>query len=249
MKLENKVALITGASRGIGRAIALAYAKEGADIAVNYVRNQAAAEAVADEIRAMGRRTLVVQADVSEEEPVRRMVDAVIQEFGRIDILVNNAGIDEQFLIWEMPVERFDNMIKTNLRSQFLVTRFVVPHMMEQKWGRIICISSQCAQKGDKELSHYCAAKGGVMSFVKCIARELAPHNILVNCVNPGPVLTDMLNGLTPEWASKKLSELHNGRFGEAYEIAPSAVMLASEPDGNLYIGQILGPNCGDVIS
>ena len=99
------------------------------------------------------------------------MVDAVIQEFGRIDILVNNAGIDEQFLIWEMPVERFDNMIKTNLRSQFLVTRFVVPHMMEQKWGRIICISSQCAQKGDKELSHYCAAKGGVMSFVKCIAR------------------------------------------------------------------------------
>lgn len=248
MRLENKIALVTGGNTGIGRQIALAMAKEGADVAVNYIKNQEAADSLAKEIESMGRKAFLYRADVSEEQPVIDMVNAVIKEFGRIDILVNNAGIDEQYLIWEMPVERWDNMIKINLRSQFLVTRFVVPHMMEQKWGRIICISSQCAQKGDKELSHYCAAKGGVMSFVKCIARELAPHNILVNCVNPGPVETELLAGLTPEWTSTKKASLPIGRFGQVEEIAPSVVMLASEPDGNLYVGQILGPNCGDVI-
>lgn len=248
MKLQGKVALITGASRGIGRRIALDMAREGADIALNYKNSREAAESLAAEVKAMGRRCLAVQADVSEEGPVRRMVEAVIEHFGRIDILVNNAGIDEQFLIWEMPVERWDNMIKNNLRSQFLVTRFVTPHMMEQRSGRIICISSQCAQKGAPELSHYSAAKGGVISFAKCIARELAPYNILVNCVNPGPVMTDMLNGLTEEWTQKKLDELPIGRFGQVEEISPSVIMLASEPDGNLYIGQVLGPNCGDVI-
>ena len=139
-------------------------------------------------------------------------------------------------------------MIANNLRSVFLCTRFTVPHMLEQKSGRIICISSQCAQKGAVELSHYSAAKGGVISFVKCIARELAPYNILVNCVNPGPVATQMLAGLTEEWVSNKKAELPIPRFGTPEEIAPSVVMLASEPDGNLYAGQVLGPNCGDVM-
>lgn len=248
MKLQNKVALITGASRGIGRQIALDMAKEGADIGVNYLHNREKAEEVASEIRAMGRRAVVIQADVSEEQPVKDMVAVMMQEFGHIDILVNNAAIDEQFLIWEMPVERWDNMIKTNLRSQFLVTRFVVPEMMKRNYGRIICMSSNCAQKGAPELSHYSAAKGGVMSFVKCIARELAPYNILVNCVNPGPILTDMLNGLTDDWTAMKKAELPLGRFGLVEEVSPSVVMLASEPDGNLFVGQILGPNSGDVI-
>ena len=248
MRLADKIAIVTGGSRGIGRAIALAFAREGADLVVNYNRNLAAAEETAEEIRKLGRRCLVVQADVSEEDQARDLVEQAVKEFGRIDILVNNAGIDEQYYIWEMPVERFDNMIKVNLRSQFLMTRFTVPYMMEQKSGRIICISSQCAQKGDKELSHYCAAKGGVMSFVKCIARELAPYNILVNCVNPGPVATDMLAGLSDEWVRIKSESLPIGRVGTPEEIAPSCVMLASEPDGNLYCGQILGPNCGDVI-
>lgn len=248
MKLENKIALVSGASRGIGRQIALDLAKEGADIALNYRSNAVAAEETAQEIRALGRQCLLLQADVSEEEDARRVVEQTVAEYGHIDILVNNAGIDEQFLIWEMPVERWDNMIKTNLRSQFLMTRFTVPYMMEQRSGRIICISSQCAQKGAVELSHYSAAKGGVMSFVKCIARELAPYNILVNCVNPGPIMTDMLDGLTEEWTSAKKAELPIGRFGRPEEVSPSVVMLASEPDGNLYIGQILGPNCGDVI-
>lgn len=248
MKLENKVAIVTGGGRGIGRAIALAYAREGANLVVNYNHNRAAAEKTADEIRALGRRCMAIQADVSEEAPARKLVEQTIASFGRIDILVNNAGIDEQFLIWEMPVERFDNMIKVNLRSQFLVTRFAVPYMMKQNSGRIICISSQCAQKGDKELSHYCAAKGGVISFMKCIARELAPHNILVNCVNPGPVATEMLAGLSDEWVRSKSESLPIGRVGLAEEIAPTCVMLAADPDGNLYCGQVLGPNCGDVI-
>ena len=248
MKLAGKTALVTGSSRGIGRQIAIDLAKEGADLAINYRSSKAAAEALRAELEAMGRRCLVIQADVSEEADAKRLVEETVSYFGKLDILVNNAGIDEQYFIWEMPVERFDNMIKTNLRSQFLMTRFAVPYMMERRWGRIICISSQCAQKGDQELSHYCAAKGGVMSFVKCIARELAPYNILVNCVNPGPVMTDMLNGLTEEWTAAKKASLPIGRFGTPEEISPSVVMLASEPDGNLYCGQILGPNCGDVI-
>lgn len=248
MKLQGKTALVTGSSRGIGRQIAIDLAREGADIAINYRKSGDSAESLAKELEAMGRRCLIVQADVSEESDAKRLVEETVAYFGKIDILVNNAGIDEQYYIWEMPVERFDNMIKVNLRSQFLVTRFAVPYMMEKKWGRIICISSQCAQKGDKQLSHYCAAKGGVMSFVKCIARELAPYNILVNCVNPGPVMTDMLDGLTEEWTDAKKAGLPIGKFGTPEEIAPSVVMLASEPDGNLYCGQILGPNCGDVI-
>lgn len=248
MKLLGKTALVTGASRGIGRQIAIDLAKEGADVAINYRRSDKAAEETAAAIRALKRDCLVIQADVSEASDAQRLVEKTIAHFGHIDILVNNAGIDEQFHIWEMPVDRWDNMIKTNLRSQFLVTRFTVPHMMERRSGRIICISSQCAQKGAVELSHYSAAKGGVISFVKCIARELAPYNILVNCVNPGPVMTDMLNGLTQEWVAAKKAELPIGRFGQVEEISPSVVMLASEPDGNLYIGQVLGPNCGDVI-
>lgn len=248
MKLLGKTALVTGASRGIGRQIAIDLAKEGADVAINYHRSDKAAEETAAAIRALKQDCLVIQADVSEASDAQHLVEKTIAHFGHIDILVNNAGIDEQFHIWEMPVDRWDNMIKTNLRSQFLVTRFTVPHMMERRSGRIICISSQCAQKGAVELSHYSAAKGGVISFVKCIARELAPYNILVNCVNPGPVMTDMLNGLTQEWVAAKKAELPIGRFGQVEEISPSVVMLASEPDGNLYIGQVLGPNCGDVI-
>jgi 3-oxoacyl-[acyl-carrier protein] reductase len=245
MKLENKIALVTGGARGIGREIALALAREGADVAIADLQD---AEPTAQAIRDLGRKALCIQADVSEEEPVRVLVDRVMDTFGRIDILVNDAGIDEQFPIWEMPVERWDNMIRVNLRSQFLVTRFVVPHMMAQRNGRIICISSQCAQKGAEELSHYSAAKGGVISFVKCIARELAPYGILVNCVNPGPIQTEMLAGLTPEWTARKKAELPIGRFGLPEEIAPSVVLLASDPDGNLYTGQVLGPNCGDVM-
>lgn len=248
MRLKNKKALITGGSTGIGRQIALDFAREGADVMINYKENQGQAECVVSEIEKFGGKGYLYQADVSKEEEVRKMVETAVSTMGRIDILVNNAGIDEQFYIWKMPVERWDNMIANNLRSVFLCTRFTVPHMLEQKSGRIICISSQCAQKGAVELSHYSAAKGGVISFVKCIARELAPYNILVNCVNPGPVATQMLAGLTEEWVSNKKAELPIPRFGTPEEIAPSVVMLASEPDGNLYAGQVLGPNCGDVM-
>ncbi len=248
MRLKNKIALITGASRGIGRQIALEFAKEGADIGINFKKSTEAAKTLADEIKKMGRKAILLPADVGEEDQVKSIVDTMIKEFGRIDILVNNAGIDEEYRIWEMPVERFDNMIKVNLRSQFLCTRYVVPYMMKNKYGRIICFSSQLAQKGGAGLGHYAASKGGVMSFVKSIARELAPHNILVNCVNPGPIETDILKDLSDEWLANKKAELPLGRFGVVQEVAPTVVMLAAEPDGNLYVGQILGPNSGDVM-
>lgn len=248
MRLKNKVALITGASRGIGRQIAIDFAKEGADVGINYKKCAKAAEELASEIEKMGRKAIILQADVSEEDQVKNMVDTMINEFGKIDILVNNAGIDEESWIWEMPVEKFDNMIKVNLRSIFLCTRYVVPHMIEKNYGRIICFSSQLAQKGGAGLSHYAASKGGVMSFMKSIARELAPHNILVNCVNPGPIETDILKDLSEEWLKNKKAELPLGRFGVVEEVSPTVVMLASEPDGNIYVGQILGPNSGDVM-
>ena len=248
MRLENKIALVTGASRGIGRQIALDFAKEGADVGINYLRSHEQAESLKKEIEAMGRKAVLLQADVSEEDQVIKMVDTMIQEFGRIDILVNNAGYDDQYMIWEMPVAEFDRMIKVNLRSEFLVTRYVVPHMLERKYGRIICLSSQLAQKGASGLSHYAASKGGVMSFAKSIARELAPYNILVNCVNPGPIETDILKTLTPEWLAAKKAELPLGRFGQVEEVSPCVVMLAAEPDGNIFVGQVLGCNSGDVI-
>lgn len=248
MRLENKVALITGASRGIGRQIALDFAKEGADVGINFRKERKAAEELAKEIEKMGRRAIIIQADVSEEDQVKSMVDTMINEFGRIDILVNNAGIDEERWLLEMSTEEFDHTIKVNLRSVFLCTRYVVPYMKERNYGRVICFSSQLAQKGGVGLSHYTASKAGIMGFMKSIARELAPHNILVNCVNPGPIQTDILNSLSDEWLKNKKAELPLGRFGVVEEVSPTVVMLAAEPDGNIYVGQVLGPNSGDVI-
>ena len=248
MRLLNKVALITGASRGIGREIALAFAREGADIGINYFKSAQAAEKLAEEIKQIGRQAIIIQADVSQVEPVRAMVDTMIEHFGRIDILVNNAGVLTQCLLKDMTVDTWDNMIASDLRSVFLCTRFTLPYMIQNKSGRILNLASQLGQKGGVDLTHYCAAKAGVIGLTKALARELGVYNITVNAIAPGPIDTDMVAAITEDWKMEKRKELPIGRFGRVEEVAPTAVFLASEPDGNIYTGQTLGPNSGDVM-
>lgn len=250
-QLEGKVALLTGASQGIGKEIAIAFGAEGATVAINYrnEENRKDAENVAAEIKQKGGiEPLILQGDVTIQEEVQGVVKEVIERLGRIDILVNNAGVLSQYSVVEMPVEEWDRVISTNLRSVFLFTRLVVPGMIERKWGRIINIASQLGQIGGVEMSHYSASKGGIIAFTKSIARELGRHNVTANCIAPGPVETSMLEHETDQWRKAKLSELPLPRFGMPEEVAPTAVLLASEPGGNLYTGQTLGPNSGDVM-
>lgn len=249
--LMGKVALVTGASQGIGRAIAIAFQREGAQVVVHYKgsENRKDAENLKVELERLGDTSpLLVQGDVTIEDDVKKAVDSVMDKIGRIDILVNNAGVLSQYEVHKMPVDEWDRIIGTNLRSVFLFTRLVVPGMIERKWGRIINIASQLGQIGGEEMAHYSASKAGIIGFTKSIARELGKHNITANCIAPGPIETDMLKEETDEWRNSKLSELPLKRFGYPEEVAPTAVLLASDPRGNLYTGQTLGPNSGDVM-
>jgi 3-oxoacyl-[acyl-carrier protein] reductase len=247
MKLEGKVTLITGAGRGIGKEIALAFAREGASVGVNDRTHERIVGTV-EEIGALGRKALRLPADVSEEGPVRRMVQAALDEFGKIDVLVNNAGIFDQSSLVDMPVGMWDRMIEVNLRSVFLCTRFVLPSMIERRDGRIINVASQLGIKGAAELVHYCAAKAGILGFTKALALEMADHGITVNSIAPGPIETDLVPKVSESDTAAKLAGLPLGRYGQAHEVAPTAVLLAADPDGNLYTGQTLGPNSGDVM-
>lgn len=247
-KLAGKAAVVTGASRGIGREVARIFAREGADLVINYLRSARMAESVAEECRAHGAEVLVVQADVSEADQAKELVERSLDKFGKIDILVNNAGILLQSPVRDMSVEQWDLMIKSDLRSVFLCTHFALPSMIERRYGRIISTASQLAQKGGVDLSHYSAAKAGVVGFTKSLAREVGSYNITVNCVAPGPVATDMVAGITDEWKTNKLKELPVPRFGTPEEVAPAFLLLASDPDGSLFTGQTLGPNSGDVM-
>lgn len=248
MKLLNKVALITGASRGIGHEVAKLFAQEGALLGLNYLNSKDAAEELAAEINSNGGRAITIKADVGDENQVEAMVNRMIEEFGRIDILVNNAAYNKQCFVKDMSIEVWDSFIKTNLRSVFLSTRLVVPHMIKNNYGRIINVTSNLGQKGGREMSHYSASKGGVISFTKSLALELGDYNITANCVAPGPIETDMLATNTEEWNARKKAELPLHRFGKVEEVAPAFLFLASDPDGSIFTGQTLGPNCGDVM-
>lgn len=245
--LEGRTALVTGSSRGIGRAIALAFAAEGADVAINYRSAEAAAGEVAGEIEALGRQVVVVRADVSQEDQIQSMVDRVLAEFGRIDILVNNAGFVTLSPVDRMEIAVWDEMIATHLRGTFLVTRVVLPGMLERGDGRIINVSSQLGQIGREWMAHYAAAKAGIIGFTKSLAREVVKQGVLVNCIAPGPIDT----GIVPEGAGQPVTSydqmLPIGRPGTVDEVAPTAVFLASDA-ATYYVGQTLGPNGGDVM-
>ena len=247
MYFEGKTALVTGASRGIGREIALAFAREGADVAVNYHSHEAEAHDVVRQIADLGRRSVVVQADVSSEDAVRSMVDRVLNEFGHIDILVNNAGFVTLAPVETMDIKMWDDIIATHLRGTFLVTRMVLPGMLERRDGRIINISSQIGQIGREWFGHYAAAKAGIIGFTKSLAREVADRGVLVNCVAPGPINTGIVPKIEGAPPKDYVSLLPIHRVGESHEVAPSAVFLASDA-GSYYVGQTLGPNGGDVM-
>ncbi|MEW1960241.1 SDR family oxidoreductase [Kineococcus sp. NPDC059986] len=242
MKLQGRTALVTGAASGIGAAIARAYAAEGADL-VLVDRDAERVQGLATELGAQARTVDVTHADAT-----RQLVDGVAAEHGRIDVLVNCAGILTEVPLVEMDVETWDRMIDVDLRSVFLLTRWAAPHMVRQGWGRVVNVASQLGLKGGESLTHYSAAKAGVIGFTKAAARELAPHGVLVNAIAPGPVSTPLVDGLSADWKRAKQAELPLGRFGLPEEIAPTAVLLASDPGGNLYVGQTLGPNSGDVM-
>jgi 3-oxoacyl-[acyl-carrier protein] reductase len=246
-KLRDRVAIVTGGARGIGGAIATAFAVEGADVVIADVLGEDVAAPVLEAVAAAGRRALLVRTDVSDEQQVRAMVDHAYEEFGEIDVLVNDAGTFGQFFFHELPVEEWDRVIGVNLRGVFLCTRFVLPRMLQRGRGKIVNVASQLGQIGGTEMVHYSASKAGVIGFTKALAREVSTKGIHVNAIAPGPILTEMMAQETEEWAAQKLSELPMGRFGEVHEVAPTAVFLASD-DSSYYVGQTLCPNGGDVM-
>jgi 3-oxoacyl-[acyl-carrier protein] reductase len=246
-KLRGKTAIVTGGARGIGAAIAVAFAAEGADVVIADRLGEEVAGRVVEQIEAAGRKAVFVPTDVADEEQVRDMVDRAYAELGEVDVLVNNAGVVSQQFFHELPVAEFDRVLGVNLRGVFLCTRFVLPRMLARGSGNVINVASQLGQIGGTEMVHYSASKAGVIGMTKALAREFSTRNILVNAIAPGPINTDMLTEETEEWISNKLAELPIGRFGDVHEVAPTAVFLASD-DSSYYVGQTLCPNGGDVM-
>jgi 3-oxoacyl-[acyl-carrier protein] reductase len=240
--LHNRRALITGAASGIGHAIAAAYVEAGATVTV--ADRDPRVEEVAAAIGA--KRGVIL--DATSEIAVDALVDRIVGEDGGLDVLVCSHGILTQSAVVDMATRTWQETIDVDLTAVFLLNRAALRPMLRQRNGRIINVASQLAIKGGVSLAHYAAAKAGVIAMTKSISLETAEHGVLVNAIAPGPIDTPMVEGIDEQWKRDKRAELPLGRFGTPEEIAPTAVLLASEPGGNLYVGQVLGPNSGDVM-
>ncbi|KIL44853.1 3-ketoacyl-ACP reductase [Jeotgalibacillus soli] len=247
MKLEGKVALVTGASRGIGREIALQLARNGANVAVNYSGSQEKAEQVAKEIQEMGRKAFVIQANVADTDQVQGMIKQTIDELGKIDILVNNAGVTRDNLLIRMKDDEWDDVMSINLKGVFLTTKAVSRSMMKQRSGRIINISSIVGVTGNPGQANYVAAKAGVIGLTKTTAKELSSRGITVNAVAPGFIETDMTDKLTVEIQDEMKKQIPLARFGQPEDIANVVVFLASD-DASYMTGQTLHVDGGMVM-
>jgi 3-oxoacyl-(acyl-carrier-protein) reductase len=242
--LDGQVAVITGGSRGIGRACAIALAAEGANVVINYTSNEDAAKATAAECEGHGVKALVVQADVSKPDEAQNVVKAAEEAFGRVDILVNNAGINRDRTIQRMSADEWDSVIATDLSSMFYCTNAAVGGMRERNHGRIINMASIIGQMGNVGQANYAAAKAGMIAFTKSAAKELARFGITVNAVCPGFIATDMVSALSDDIKANLIAQIPLGRFGTAEEVADTVVFLC-KPSGAFYTGAQMSLNGG----
>lgn len=239
MKLQDQVAIVTGASRGIGREIALELARQGASVVVNYAGNEDKANAVVDEIKELGQKAIAIRCNVANSEEVANMVKTTTDEFGRVDILVNNAGITRDNLLMRMKEEEWDSVINTNLKGVFLCTKSVTRPMMKQRKGRIINVASVVGVVGNAGQANYVAAKAGVIGLTKTTAKEFASRGITVNAVAPGFISSDMTDTLPEDVKNAMLSQIPLARFGDSEDVAKVVAFLASS-DSAYMTGQTL---------
>jgi len=237
--LSGSVALVTGASRGIGAVIARRLAEAGVKVGVNYLSSPESAEEVVSSIISAGGEALLVEGDVAQEEPAKSTIQQVVSHWGRIDILVNNAGINRDRLLLRMNTDDWDQVIQVDLRGAFLCTRFVMPHLIKQRSGRVVNISSVVGISGNPGQANYAAAKAGLIGFTKSVAREVASRNVTVNALAPGYIATGMVEKLSEAAREKILSRIPMGRFGVAEDVSEAVVFLCS--NGASYItGEVL---------
>jgi 3-oxoacyl-[acyl-carrier protein] reductase len=244
--LKGKVAVVTGASRGIGKAAALALASQGAKVVINYARSSDAAEATVREINEVGGEAIALQADVSQSDEVDRLIKASLDKFGRIDVLVNNAGITKDTLLLRMKPEQWQAVIDLNLTGVFLCTKAVSKTMLKQRSGRIINIASVAGQMGNPGQANYSAAKAGVIGFTKTVAKELANRGVTVNAVAPGFIETDMTEDLKSDDIIKFIPL---GRYGKPEEVAGTIRFLAADPAAAYITGQVFNVDGGMVMA
>jgi len=247
MKLHDQIALVTGGSRGIGRATALLFAREGADVAFCHLNDDAQAEDTAAEIRALGRRALHRSVDVADIAAGRAFAGEVEAGFGPVDILLNNAGMNIRKPFEDYTEAEYDRILTVHLKGMFFMAQAVYPAMVARGRGCIINIASQRGLKGAVESAPYSAAKAGIMGLTRALAWEATPKGIRVNAIAPGPIDTDLTRQMTEDARQAFINQLPAGRFGRPEEIAATALLLAG-PDGGFYVGATLSPNGGDVM-
>lgn len=239
MNLQGKSAVVTGGSRGIGRAVCLELAKHGANVALCYAGSEAAAQETAADCEALGAKALAVRCDVSQAQEAAKLISAALEAFGRIDILVNNAGITRDSLLMSMKEEDFDAVVAANLKGTFLCMKAVARPMLKQRYGRIVNLSSVVGLRGNAGQANYAASKAGIVGLTKSAAKELAGRNITVNAIAPGFIHTDMTAAMPEKARDAALASIPMGRMGTAEDVARAAVFLAGDEAGYI-TGQVL---------
>ncbi len=244
MRFKNRTIIVTGSSRGLGKAIALAFAREGANIVVNYIKNVKAAKEVAKSIEKIGNSSLVIKANVAEYKQVEKLVEQTLDEFGKIDVLINNTGVHNDSVVWKMNNEQWNKVIDVNLTGVFHCTRAVIGHMIEQEYGRIINMSSVVGQTGAFGTSNYSASKAGILGFTKGVAKEVAKKGVTVNAIALGYIDIGMGQRLSQDLKNILIQQTPIGRFGKPKEVAQTVMFFASE-EASFITGQVINVNGG----
>jgi 3-oxoacyl-[acyl-carrier protein] reductase len=246
-KLDGRVALITGASRGLGKGIALAFGEAGAQVAVNYLSSAAGAQDAVEGIRKNGGRAEAVRADVTRPEEVERLVNEVVKTFGRLDILVNNAGVVTAAPLHEMPIAMWDEVFALHVRAMFLCCRAALPHMLRQKYGKIINMGGSFGISGAERFVHLSAAKAAMIGFTRALAREVGPQNVYVNCLAPAMIRGETTEKMSPAFLEGLRQRYPLRKLGELSDVTATALFLASS-DSDFFTGQTLAPAGGEVM-